>query len=161
MELVIVRPPLVYGPGVQANFRALVRAAALGWPLPLGAVHNLRSFVALDNLVDLLVVCGTHPAAAHQAFLVSDGCDLSTTALLQRLAHAQGPAGPLVAVACAAAAVVGPPERAQRGGAAPVRQPATRHFQDPHGARMGPAGERGRGFSPPRGRVRARSGAHP
>ena len=94
-ELVIVRPPLVYGPGVQANFRALVRAAALGWPLPLGAVHNQRSFVALDNLVDLLVVCGTHPAAAHQAFLVSDGCDLSTTALLQRLAHAQGRAARL------------------------------------------------------------------
>lgn len=90
MELVIVRPPLVYGPGVQANFRALLRAAAGGWPLPLGAVHNLRSFVALDNLVDLLVLCGTHPAAAHQAFLVSDGCDLSTTALLQRLALAHG-----------------------------------------------------------------------
>jgi len=90
MELVIVRPPLVYGPGVRANFRALARAAASGWPLPLGAVHNRRSFVALDNLVDLLVLCGTHPAAAHEAFLVSDDCDLSTTELLHRLARAQG-----------------------------------------------------------------------
>lgn len=90
MELVIVRPPLVYGQGVRANFRALARAAASGWPLPLGAVHNQRSFVALDNLVDLLVRCGTHPAAAGQAFLVSDGQDLSTTALLQGLARAQG-----------------------------------------------------------------------
>jgi len=90
MELVIVRPPLVYGPGVQANFRSLMRAVAGGWPLPLGAVHNLRSFVAVDNLVDLLVVCGQHPAAANQAFLVSDGCDLSTTGLLQRLARAYG-----------------------------------------------------------------------
>ena len=90
MELVIVRPPLVYGPGVRANFRALARAAGSGWPLPLGAVHNRRSFVALDNLVDLLVLCGTHPAAAGQAFLVSDGQDLSTTELLQGLARAQG-----------------------------------------------------------------------
>jgi len=90
MQWVIVRPPLVYGPGVRANFGALARAAASGWPLPLGAVHNRRSFVALDNLVDLLVLCGTHSAAANQAFLVSDGCDLSTTELLQRLARAQG-----------------------------------------------------------------------
>lgn len=90
MELVIVRPPLVYGAGVRANFQALARAVARGWPLPLGAVYNRRSFVALDNLVDLLVLCGTHPAAAGEAFLVSDGDDLSTTGLLQRMARAQG-----------------------------------------------------------------------
>jgi nucleoside-diphosphate-sugar epimerase len=80
----------VYGPGVQANFRALMLAVARGWPLPLGAVHNLRSFVALDNLVDLLVHCGRHPAAAEQTLLVSDGHDLSTTELLQRMARALG-----------------------------------------------------------------------
>ena len=90
MELVVVRPPLVYGPGVQANFRALLQAVARGWPLPLGALHNRRSLVALDNLVDLLVVCGRHPAAANQAFLVSDGRDLSTTELLQQMARALG-----------------------------------------------------------------------
>lgn len=90
LELVIVRPPLVYGPGVRANFRALMQAVARGWPLPLGALHNQRSFVALDNLVDLLVLCGRHPAAANQSFLVSDGCDLSTTELLQQLARAMG-----------------------------------------------------------------------
>lgn len=90
MEVVVVRPPLVYGPGVQANFRALIRAVALGWPLPLGAVDNLRSFVALDNLVDLLVVCASHPAAAGQTLLVSDGCDLSTSDLLRRIAQAMG-----------------------------------------------------------------------
>jgi UDP-glucose 4-epimerase len=90
MELVIVRPPLVYGPGVQANFRALMQAVMRGWPLPLGAVHNRRSFVAVDNLVDLLVRCGQHPAAPNHTFLASDGCDLSTTELLQRMARALG-----------------------------------------------------------------------
>jgi UDP-glucose 4-epimerase len=90
MEVVVVRPPLVYGPGVQANFRALMHAVARGLPLPLGAVHNQRSFVALDNLVDLIAVCAQHPAAANQSFLVSDGCDLSTTELLRRMGHALG-----------------------------------------------------------------------
>ena len=61
MEVVIIRPPLVYGPGVKANFASLIRAVQRGWPLPLGAVHNQRSFVALDNLVDLIVNCITHP----------------------------------------------------------------------------------------------------
>jgi UDP-4-keto-D-QuiNAc 4-reductase len=91
MEVVIVRPPLVYGPGVKANFRSMMRWLSRGVPLPLGAVtHNRRSFVALDNLVDLIVVCTRHPAAANQAFLVSDGEDLSTAELLNRMGHALG-----------------------------------------------------------------------
>ena len=85
MELVIVRPPLVYGPGVKANFRALVRMVQRGVPLPLGAINNRRSFVALDNLVDLLMVCVQHPSAAGQTFFVSDGHDLSTTELLKQI----------------------------------------------------------------------------
>lgn len=90
MELVIIRPPLVYGPGVKANFAALMRAVQRGWPLPLGAVHNRRSLVALDNLVDFIVTCLTHPRAANQTFLVSDGHDLSTADLVRGLAHAAG-----------------------------------------------------------------------
>ena len=72
MEVVIIRPPLVYGPGVKANFAALMRAVQRGWPLPLGAVHNQRSLVALDNLVDFILICITHPKAANKTFLVSD-----------------------------------------------------------------------------------------
>jgi nucleoside-diphosphate-sugar epimerase len=90
MEVVIVRPPLVYGPGVKANFASMMRWVARSMPLPLGAVHNARSLVALDNLVDLLVTCLKHPAAAGQSFLVSDGEDVSTTELLRRTAQAMG-----------------------------------------------------------------------
>ena len=90
MEVVILRPPLVYGPGVKANFAALMRAVQRGWPLPLGAVHNQRSLVALDNLVDFIVTCITHPHAANQFFLVSDGQDLSTTELVRGMAQAAG-----------------------------------------------------------------------
>ncbi len=90
MEVVIIRPPLVYGPGVKANFAFMMRWLAKGIPLPLGAVHNKRSFVALNNLVDLIVTCLRHPAAANQTFLVSDGEDLSTTELLQRMGKALG-----------------------------------------------------------------------
>ncbi len=91
LEVVIVRPPLVYGPGVRANFAALLRAVDRGWPLPLASVTgNRRSLVALDNLVDLLVTCADHPAAAHQTFLASDGEDLSTAGLLMRMARALG-----------------------------------------------------------------------
>lgn len=90
MELVIVRPPLIYGPGVKANFAALMRAVARGWPLPLAAIDNRRSLVGIDNLVDLLLLCLRHPAAAGQRFLVSDGEDLSTPALLRRLGSAMG-----------------------------------------------------------------------
>ena len=90
MEVVIIRPPLVYGPGVKANFAALMRAVQKGWPLPLGAIHNQRSLVALDNLVDLIITCITHPQAANQTFLVSDGQDLSTTELIRGMAQAAG-----------------------------------------------------------------------
>jgi UDP-4-keto-D-QuiNAc 4-reductase len=88
LEVVIVRPPLVYGPGVRANFLTMMRWLQHGIPLPLGAIYNQRSLVALDNLLDLLHVCATHPAAANQTFLASDGQDVSTTELLQALAHA-------------------------------------------------------------------------
>ena len=89
LEVVIVRPPLVYGPGVKANFANLMRWVQRGRPLPLGAVtRNRRSLVALDNLVDLLVTCIQHPAAANQTFLVSDGEDLSTSDLLRRMGRA-------------------------------------------------------------------------
>jgi nucleoside-diphosphate-sugar epimerase len=90
LELVVVRPPLVYGPGVRANFDALVRVIRRGWPLPLAAVHNHRSLVALDNLVDFLVVCVWHPAAANEVFLISDDEDVSTTNLIERIARAVG-----------------------------------------------------------------------
>lgn len=90
MEVVILRPPLVYGPGVKGNFLAMMRWLHAGIPLPLGAIRNLRSLVALDNLVDLIVTCVEHGAAANQIFLVSDGEDLSTTELLERTAAALG-----------------------------------------------------------------------
>ncbi len=90
MEVVIIRPPLVYGRGVKANFAALVRGVQRGWLLPLGAVCNQRSLVALDNLVDLIVVCLAHPGAANETFLVSDGHDLSTPDLIRGIAHAVG-----------------------------------------------------------------------
>ena len=90
MEVVIIRPPLVYGPGVKANFADLICAVQHGWPLPLGAVHNQRSLVALDNLVDFIVTCITHPQAANQTFFVSDGQDLSTTELVRGMAEAAG-----------------------------------------------------------------------
>ncbi|MCG8995474.1 SDR family oxidoreductase [Laribacter hongkongensis] len=91
MEVVIIRPPLVYGPGVKANFESMMRWLACGVPLPLAAVtQNRRSLVALDNLVDLIVTCLSHPAAANQTFLVSDGEDLSTAELLKRMGAAMG-----------------------------------------------------------------------
>ena len=90
MELVIIRPPLVYGPGVKANFAALMRAVQRGWPLPLGMIHNQRSLIALDNLVDFIATSISHPQAANQTFLVSDGHDLSTTELVHGLARAAG-----------------------------------------------------------------------
>jgi nucleoside-diphosphate-sugar epimerase len=98
LEVVIIRPPLVYGPGVKANFAALMRAVQRGWPLPLGAVHNQRSLVALDNLVDFIVTCITHPKAASQTFFVSDGQDLSTTDLVRGMAQAAGVSARLLPV---------------------------------------------------------------
>lgn len=90
MEVVIIRPPLVYGPGVKGNFHSMMSWLYKGIPLPLGAIHNKRSFVALDNLIDLIITCINHPAAANQTFLAGDGEDLSTTELLQRLGKALG-----------------------------------------------------------------------
>lgn len=88
MDVVIIRPVLVYGPGVKANFLNMMRWLDKGVPLPFGAIYNSRSLVALDNLVDLVLTCIDHPAAANQTFLVSDGEDLSTTALLSKMAKA-------------------------------------------------------------------------
>lgn len=90
MEVVIVRPVLIYGPGVKGNFHTLLGWLDRGIPLPLGAIHNLRSLVALDNLVDMIMLCLEHSAAANQVFLVSDGEDLSTPELLMRLGRALG-----------------------------------------------------------------------
>lgn len=91
MEVVVIRPPLVYGPGAKGNFAAMVRWVARRVPLPLGAVrHNRRSLVGLDNLVDLIVTCLDHPGAANQVFLAADGEDLSTADLLQRVGRAMG-----------------------------------------------------------------------
>lgn len=91
LEVVIIRPPLVYGPGVKANFESMMRWLARDVPLPLAAVtENRRSLVALDNLVDLIMTCLNHPAAANQTFLVSDGDDISTAELLKRTGTAMG-----------------------------------------------------------------------
>lgn len=90
MEVVIIRPPLVYGPGVKANFGIMMRWVASGAPLPFGAIRNARSMVALDNLVDFLITCLAHPAAAGQTFLVSDDEDVSTTELLRKTAQVMG-----------------------------------------------------------------------
>ncbi|MDR3631866.1 MAG: SDR family oxidoreductase [Desulfocapsaceae bacterium] len=90
MEVVIIRPPLVYGPGVKGNFQRLIRWVDWGLPLPLGAVQNKRSFVGLDNLADLTMTCIDHPAAGGQTFLAGDGEDLSTPELLRRVALALG-----------------------------------------------------------------------
>ncbi|WP_273828218.1 MULTISPECIES: UDP-glucose 4-epimerase family protein [Pseudomonas] len=90
MEVVIIRPPLVYGPGVKANFLSMLSWLNKEMPLPLGSVRNQRSLVAIENLMSLIVTCIDHPAAANQIFLVSDGEDLSTTQLLYRLSKALG-----------------------------------------------------------------------
>lgn len=98
MEVVIIRPVLVYGPGVKANFLNMMSWLYKGIPLPFGAIYNKRSLVALDNLVDLIVTCIDHPAAANQVFLVSDGDDLSTTDLLRRMGRALGKPARLIPI---------------------------------------------------------------
>jgi nucleoside-diphosphate-sugar epimerase len=91
MEVTIIRPPLIYGPGVKGNLASLISWVRRDLPLPLGNVtHNSRSFVGVDNLVDLILTCANHSNAANQTFLVSDGDDLSTTELLRRIAKALG-----------------------------------------------------------------------
>ena len=90
LQVVIIRPTLIYGPGVKANFKIMMRCIDLRIPLPLGSVHNQRSLFALDNLIDLMRLCITHPSAANQTFLASDGVDLSTPELLTAMAVALG-----------------------------------------------------------------------
>jgi len=98
MEVVIVRPPLVYGPNVKGNFATMINLVERGFPLPLGAIHNQRSLVALDNLIDLIITCIDHPAAANQVFLAGDGQDLSTTELLRGIAKAAGKPSKLIPI---------------------------------------------------------------
>lgn len=90
MEHVIVRPPLVYGPGVGANFGRLMRLVGRGWPLPLGCVNNRRSLIAVANLASALLACATHPAAAGRTYFVSDGEDVSSAELVRHIARALG-----------------------------------------------------------------------
>lgn len=90
MEVVIIRPPLIYGPGVKANFLKLIQLIDRGIPLPFGCIQNRRSLLSLSNLVDLIYSCLEHPAAAGETFLVSDGDDVSTPELVRRIASALG-----------------------------------------------------------------------
>lgn len=118
LEVVIIRPVLVYGPGVKANFQSMMRWLDRRLPLPLGAIHNSRSLVSLDNLVDLIVTCMQHPSAVGQVFLVSDGEPLSTTQMLRRMGKALGKPARLLPVPAAwlqlAARLLGRPAIAQR-----------------------------------------------
>lgn len=118
MELVIIRPPLVFGHGVKGNFATLLKLLEKKVPLPLGAVNNSRSFVALDNLIDLVVTCIDHPKAANQIFLVSDDHDLSTTELLELLGRSSGNPSRLIPMPESwikfGAGVLGKPEIADR-----------------------------------------------
>lgn len=118
LEVVIIRPPLVYGPGAPGNFAAMMHWLRRGVPLPLGAIYNQRSLVALDNLVDLIITCLIHPAAANQTFLVSDGEDVSTTELLCRMGQAMNCPARLMPVPAGllkrAAALIGKRDMAQR-----------------------------------------------
>jgi nucleoside-diphosphate-sugar epimerase len=88
IEIVVIRPPLVYGPGVGANFLSLLRAVAKGWPLPLGKAHAPRSLVSVENLISAIVACANHPAAAGEIFHVSDGRDVSVAELISLIAAA-------------------------------------------------------------------------
>ena len=118
LEVTVIRPPLVYGPGVKANFLRMMTWLHRGYPLPFGAIDNRRSLVALDNLVDLIITCCRHPNAAQQTFLVSDGEDISTTDLLRRTAKALGSSARLIPVPastlCAVAKALGKADFAQR-----------------------------------------------
>jgi UDP-glucose 4-epimerase len=98
LEVVILRPPLVYGPGVKANFLRLIRIVERGWPLPLGAIRNLRSLLYLGNFVDAIRLCVVHPAAAGQTFLLDDGKPVSTPELIRAVARALGRPARLLAV---------------------------------------------------------------
>jgi len=118
LEVVVLRPPLVYGPGVRANFQALLSAVRRGIPLPFGAIQNRRSLIGVDNLVDVIRVCLRHPGAPAEVFLVSDGEDLSTPELIRRMGRALGRPARLPAVPVswlrAAAAVTGQTQAIER-----------------------------------------------
>ncbi|MDH5408817.1 MAG: SDR family oxidoreductase [Gammaproteobacteria bacterium] len=98
LELVIIRPPLVYGPGVKANFLSLIKLIKSGLPLPLGSIKNRRTMVALDNLVDLIKLCCEHPAAAGRVFLAADDESVSTAELLEKIAQAFGKKPHLISI---------------------------------------------------------------
>ena len=98
LEVAVMRPPLVYGPGVKANFLQLMRWVDRGVPLPFGSVDNRRSLVFVGNLADALAVCCVHPAAAGRTFLICDGVDLSTRGLVEHLAIALGRPARLIPV---------------------------------------------------------------
>jgi nucleoside-diphosphate-sugar epimerase len=119
MEVVVIRPPLVYGPDVKANFLSMMNWLAQEIPLPLGDLtNNLRSYIYIDNLVDLIIRCINHPAAVNQTFFASDDEDLSTTELLERMAAALNVKAKLIKVPEAlikfGAILVGKPEISQR-----------------------------------------------
>jgi nucleoside-diphosphate-sugar epimerase len=90
MELVVIRPPLIYGVNAPGNFRKLLRGVQAGLPLPFGSVDNHRSMIFLDNLIDFIKICIHHPSAANQLFLLSDGSDISTQELIKILANGMG-----------------------------------------------------------------------
>lgn len=92
MEYVIIRPPLIYGPGVKANYQRLIQVVKKGFPLPFGCINNKRSMLALDNLIDFIVLSSKDPRAANQTFLLSDGQDLSSKELVIKIALALGQA---------------------------------------------------------------------
>ena len=98
LEVVIIRPPLIYGPGVKANFLKMMQWIDRGVPLPFGSIHNQRSLIGIDNLLDFIVVCLNHTNAAGKTFLVSDDHDLSTTELLRKIAYAMGKPSRLIPV---------------------------------------------------------------
>ena len=118
MEIVSIRPPLVYGPGVKANFLSMMDWLYKGIPLPLGSIHNYRSLVSLDNLIDLITLCITHPDAANQVFLASDDEDLSTTELLKKMGQALNKPAKLLPVPhnifCSGLKIIGKGSIAQR-----------------------------------------------
>lgn len=139
LEIVIIRPVLVYGPGVKGNFRSMLSALLRGLPLPLSAVNNRRSLVGLENLADFIRTAADHPAAAGKSFLVSDGCDLSTPALIRLAGAALGVRPRLFPV---------PPFVLRAAGSLTGRSAAIRRLTESLQVDIGPAREI-LGWSPP------------
>ncbi len=107
LEIAVLRPPLVYGPGAPGNFARLVQLVRSGWPLPLGGIDNRRSFLYLGNLIDAILLCARHPAAAGQTFLLADGEPVSTPELIRAIARAMGRPARLLAVPAGALEIAG------------------------------------------------------